>query len=148
MIVEDRLDRCMGRIGGVDQLEEFDEFAAAMAILDQGMNLLPGRGSCAPCPVPGWRGTHVLLQVHARGYGWPEAASSTVRGDSQGPSPCGDNQPGRGFIFPISQQYPRSFDPVRRLRSRVRYRPQPYCILVSKRQFNARRRAAMTFSDP
>ena len=28
----------MGRIGGVEKLEEFDEFAAAMAIPDQGMD--------------------------------------------------------------------------------------------------------------
>jgi hypothetical protein len=27
MIVEDQLDRCVGRIGGVEKLEEFDEFA-------------------------------------------------------------------------------------------------------------------------
>jgi hypothetical protein len=40
MIVEDRLDRCMGRIGDIEKLEEFDEFAAAMAILDQGMDLV------------------------------------------------------------------------------------------------------------
>jgi len=33
MIVEDQLDRRMGRIGGVEQLEELDEFAAAVAIL-------------------------------------------------------------------------------------------------------------------
>ncbi len=39
MIVEDQLDCRMGRIGGVEKLEEFDEFAAAMAILDQGMDL-------------------------------------------------------------------------------------------------------------
>src|SRR5215468_5363898 len=39
MIVEDQLDRCMGRIGGVDKLEKFDEFAAAVAIPDEGMNL-------------------------------------------------------------------------------------------------------------
>ena len=39
MIVEDQLDRCVGRIGGVEKLEEFDEFAAAMAILDQRMDL-------------------------------------------------------------------------------------------------------------
>jgi hypothetical protein len=31
MVVEDQLDRRVGRIGGVDKLEEFDEFAAAMA---------------------------------------------------------------------------------------------------------------------
>jgi hypothetical protein len=39
MIVEDQLDRCMGRIGGIDKLEKFDEFAAALAIPDEGMNL-------------------------------------------------------------------------------------------------------------
>ena len=39
MIVEDQLDRCVRRIGGVDQLEELDELAAAVAVLDQGVNL-------------------------------------------------------------------------------------------------------------
>ena len=39
MIVEDQLDRRMGRIGGVEQLEELDEFAAAVAIPDEGVNL-------------------------------------------------------------------------------------------------------------
>ena len=39
MIVEDELDRGRGRIGGVDKFEEFDEFAAAVPILDQGVNL-------------------------------------------------------------------------------------------------------------
>src|SRR5712672_2345870 len=39
MIVEDQLDRRMGRIGGIEKLKEFDELAAAMAILDQGVNL-------------------------------------------------------------------------------------------------------------
>jgi hypothetical protein len=39
MIVEDQLDRGVGRISGVDKLEEFDEFAAAVAIPDEGMNL-------------------------------------------------------------------------------------------------------------
>jgi hypothetical protein len=39
MIVEDQLDRGVGWIGGVEKLEEFDEFAAAAAILDQGMDL-------------------------------------------------------------------------------------------------------------
>ena len=37
--VEDHLDRRMGWIRGIDELEEFDEFAAAMAVLDQGVNL-------------------------------------------------------------------------------------------------------------
>ena len=35
MIVEDQLDRRMARIGGVDELEEFNEFAAAVAVLDE-----------------------------------------------------------------------------------------------------------------
>ena len=39
MIVKDQPDRRMGRIGGIDELEEFDELAAAMAVLDQGVNL-------------------------------------------------------------------------------------------------------------
>ena len=38
MIVEDQLDRCMGRIGGIEKFKEFDELAAAMAILDQGVD--------------------------------------------------------------------------------------------------------------
>ena len=39
MIVEGQLDRRMGWIGGVEKLEEFDEFAAAVAILDESVNL-------------------------------------------------------------------------------------------------------------
>src|SRR5580658_10800954 len=39
MIVEDQLDRRLGRIGSVEKLEEFDEFAAAMAVLGQRMDL-------------------------------------------------------------------------------------------------------------
>jgi hypothetical protein len=39
MIVEDQLDRRMGRIGGVEELEEFDEFAASVAVLDEGVDL-------------------------------------------------------------------------------------------------------------
>jgi hypothetical protein len=39
MIVEDQLDCRVGRIGGVEKLEEVDEFAAAVAIPDQGVNL-------------------------------------------------------------------------------------------------------------
>src|SRR5258706_4812426 len=38
MIVEDQLDRRVGRIGGVEKLEEFDEFVAAVAIRDEGVN--------------------------------------------------------------------------------------------------------------
>ena len=39
MIVEDQLNRRMGRIGGIDKLKELNELAASMAILDQGVNL-------------------------------------------------------------------------------------------------------------
>src|ERR1700730_759215 len=41
MVVEDQLDRRTGRIGGIEKLEEFDELAAAVTLLDQGMDL-PG----------------------------------------------------------------------------------------------------------
>ena len=39
MIVEDQLDRRVGRIGLIEKLEEFDELARTVAILNQGMNL-------------------------------------------------------------------------------------------------------------
>ena len=39
-------------------------------------------------------------------------------------------------IFPISQQYPRAFNPAHRLRPRLRDRPQLRRILFSERQFN------------
>ena len=38
MIVEDQLDRRVGWIGGVEKLEEFDEFAATVAVLDESVN--------------------------------------------------------------------------------------------------------------
>src|SRR5215216_5219852 len=38
MIVENQLDRGAGRIGGIEQLEEFDELSAAVAVSDQGMD--------------------------------------------------------------------------------------------------------------
>src|SRR5208337_3610364 len=39
MIVEDQLDRCVGRVGGIEELEELNEFAAAVAVLDEGVDL-------------------------------------------------------------------------------------------------------------
>src|SRR5450759_3291808 len=39
MIVQDKVDRRVGRIGFVEPLEERDELAAAMAVLDHGVNL-------------------------------------------------------------------------------------------------------------
>src|SRR3982074_3531846 len=41
MVVEDQLDRRTGRVSGIEKLEEFDELAAAVTLLDQGMDL-PG----------------------------------------------------------------------------------------------------------
>jgi len=47
MVVEDQLDRRTGRVSGIEQLEEFDELAAAVTLLDQGMDL-PGERSFRP----------------------------------------------------------------------------------------------------
>src|SRR5262245_53789586 len=39
MIVEDQLDRGLGRISGIEKLEELDELAAAVAVSDERMDL-------------------------------------------------------------------------------------------------------------
>ena len=39
MIIKDQVDRGMGWIGRVEKLEKLDELAAAVAVLDQGVNL-------------------------------------------------------------------------------------------------------------
>ena len=39
MIVQDQLDAGVRRIGGIQHLEEADELARAMAILDAGMHV-------------------------------------------------------------------------------------------------------------
>ena len=39
MIVQDQLDRRVGWVGGVEKLEKFDEFATAMTVPDEGVNL-------------------------------------------------------------------------------------------------------------
>ena len=39
MIVEDQVDRRVGWVGLIEELEELDELAAAVAILDQGVHL-------------------------------------------------------------------------------------------------------------
>jgi hypothetical protein len=41
MVVENDLDRGIGRVGGFEELEKFDEFAAAVGLLDQGMDVIP-----------------------------------------------------------------------------------------------------------
>src|SRR5215469_4408173 len=41
MIVQDDLDRGVGRVGGIELFEKADEFARAVAVFDAGMNL-PG----------------------------------------------------------------------------------------------------------
>ena len=50
------------------------------------------------------------------------------------------------WIFPIPQQDPRPFDPARRFRSRLRYRPQLCRIRIFERQLIARLHAAMVFN--
>ena len=39
MVVENNLDRGVGGVGGVEELKKLNEFATAMAFLDQGMNV-------------------------------------------------------------------------------------------------------------
>ena len=39
MVVKDDLDRGVRWVGGIEEFEELDKFAAAMAVLDQGVNL-------------------------------------------------------------------------------------------------------------
>src|SRR5215469_7500381 len=39
VVVENDLDRGVARIGGIEALEKFNEFAAAVAFLDQGMDV-------------------------------------------------------------------------------------------------------------
>ena len=39
MVVKDDLDRGVRWVGGIEEFEELDKFAAAMAVLDQGVNV-------------------------------------------------------------------------------------------------------------
>jgi hypothetical protein len=39
MIIEDQLDRSAGWISGIEKLEELDELSAAVAVLDEGVDL-------------------------------------------------------------------------------------------------------------
>src|SRR5271165_5950106 len=39
MVVENDLDRGVGGVGGVEELEKLNEFATAVALLDQGMDV-------------------------------------------------------------------------------------------------------------
>src|SRR5260221_13119016 len=39
VVVQDHLDPRAGRVSGIEKLEEFDELAAAVAVLDQGGDL-------------------------------------------------------------------------------------------------------------
>jgi len=55
MIVEDEVDRGVGRIGFVETLEEGDELAAAMAVLDQARTLPVTRSMPASKVTVPWR---------------------------------------------------------------------------------------------
>jgi len=45
MVVQDQLYRRVGRVSGIEELEEFDELAAAVAVFDQGVDLPVSRSS-------------------------------------------------------------------------------------------------------
>src|ERR1700758_1172045 len=39
VVVQDQLDRCTGRVSGIEKFEEFNELATAVAVFDQGVAL-------------------------------------------------------------------------------------------------------------
>ena len=39
VVVQDQLDRCTGRVSGIEKFEEFNELATAVAVFDQGVDL-------------------------------------------------------------------------------------------------------------
>src|SRR5438132_1701635 len=47
MVVENDLDCGVGGVGGVEELEKLDEFAAAVAFLDEGMDVTSEQGQRA-----------------------------------------------------------------------------------------------------
>ena len=106
MIVEDQLDRRRGRIGRIAKLEEFDERAASVAVLDQGMDLTgqqfdPGQ--------PADRAVALILMIACDG-----------RMSAGGGRQVGRRQRTVGHS---------PLDLARRLRSRPRYRLEPRQIL-------------------
>src|SRR3974390_1903797 len=64
MVVENDLDRGVGRVSPIEELKKLDEFAAAVAFLDQGMDVTgeqidtrhQGQGAVALVPVFGHHG--------------------------------------------------------------------------------------------
>ena len=88
MIVEDQLDRRVGWVSGVEKLQEFNEFAAAMPVFHQSMDLaghkvdagqqadraealifmIAGEGRMHPAasPVPWWQWLGSLASRHKR----------------------------------------------------------------------------------
>jgi hypothetical protein len=92
--VEDQLDGGVGRIGGIEKLEECDELAAAMAILGQGMDRAGDE-----------------IDARQQGYG-------AVAGEGHA---CVANL-AQGTVCKIldqEEEKPHPFDPGRRLCSRV-----------------------------
>ena len=70
MIVEDQVDRRVGRVCGVEQLEEVDELAAAMTILDQGVNFAGQQVDAG----------HQAVTVPWRLYSWSRAKVGCMPG--------------------------------------------------------------------
>src|SRR5215468_869918 len=71
MVVENDLDRSVSRIGGIEQLEKFNEFAAAVAFLDEGVNVTGEQidtGHQGQCAI-------VCTRDRASRLGWCRAAA-------------------------------------------------------------------------
>ena len=64
MVVENDFDRGVGGVGGVEKLEKLDEFATAVAFLDQRMNVTGEQVDAVEVRVP-WRLTrdHAVLVI-------------------------------------------------------------------------------------
>jgi hypothetical protein len=80
MIVEDQLDGRAGWVGGIEKLQEFNEFATAMAVFTRAWtwHTVPWTNSSRHRGPP---------RAHAPARGGPEAGSSTTRADTPSPSP-------------------------------------------------------------
>ena len=65
MIVEDQVDRCIGRVGRVEQGKELNEFTAAVTILDEAMNLA---GEKIDAGQQADRAVTLVFMIAAEGY--------------------------------------------------------------------------------
>ncbi len=94
MIVEDQLDRRMARIGGVEELEEFNEFAAAVAVLNESVDLA---GEQIDAGQQADRAVALVLVVAREGR-MSEARHSGNRHDRPGPAARARHSPTKGPV--------------------------------------------------